>query len=94
MPPSPGVAYRQSRVWQHRAVMVLSLLVLGLGIFGIATLHTTPILLRDSGVVLSLFDANITHLDELPLERAFFLRLPEFFTATAETQWWHLQAPG
>jgi signal transduction histidine kinase len=41
--------------------------------------------------MLSFFDANITHLDDIPLEREFFLRLPEFFTATAETRWWQLQ---
>ena len=88
MPFSHGDEYLQNRVWQQRAVMGLSLLVFGLGIFGLATLHTTPVLLRDSGAVLSFFDANITHLDDIPLERAFSLRLPEFFTATAETQWW------
>jgi signal transduction histidine kinase len=91
MPLSHGDEHLQSRVWQQRAVIVLSLLALGLGVFGIATLHTAPVLLRDSGAMLSFFDANITHLDDIPLEREFFLRLPEFFTATAETRWWQLQ---
>ena len=83
--------FLQSRIWQQRAVTGLILLAAGLMLLGIGALRTAPILIHESGIKLPFVESNTTSMDELTLEPGFFLRLPEFFAATAETRWWKLQ---
>lgn len=73
-----------------QGVTLLSCLAVALGTLGIYTLHISPILsldAEDSRLPTALALQRIEH---LPLEPAFWQRLPEFLTPSAETAWWQL----
>jgi len=56
------------------------------------TLHTSPALSFETGMVFSLADPALQRIKEVSLEPSFVQRLPEFFTRSAETAWWHHHA--
>ncbi len=58
-----------------------------LGLLGICTLHTSPALSFETGIIFSLAESALQRIDEVSLEPSFVQRLPEFFTRSAETAW-------
>ena len=82
----------QSRAWQGRLLALLTLCAGSLGLLGVYTLHTSPALSFETGMVFSPAEPALQRIDEVSLEPSFVQRLPEFFTRSAETAWWQHHA--
>ncbi len=80
-----------NRTWLGSLIALLILFIISIGILGIYSLHTSPILLLDSELPLSPEEHLVHKVEKLELDSAFFLRLPEFFTLKEEARWWQMQ---
>lgn len=87
---TPGT-WSFNRTWQGRALVLLSLLTIGLGALGIHALHSAPALGFSSGFWFSLSEPEIRGIDDLELDPTFSLSLPEFAYVEAESRWWRAQ---
>lgn len=82
----------RSHVMAFGGLIFLILLAVGLVILGIYTLHHAPTLSFIEGdLAFAISTSDVHRLEHLSLGRTFYLRLPEFFTPTAETSWWQMQ---
>ena len=88
MPPPRGEELLLNRAWQGRVLTLLILLTVGIGFLGVYTLHTSPALSFEAGLIFSLSEPALRRIEHLTLESTFFQRLPEFFTPSAESTWW------
>jgi hypothetical protein len=88
--------FREIALFLHRrgqqwgAILLLSLAVC-LTFLGVYALHLAPTPLLDSRFFFPT-EGTIERFDDIKLEANFFLRLPEFFTPSAERVWWRQQA--
>ena len=73
----------------YGGMLLLILCAGGLGLLGIYALHTSPAFLPEPRSVAFLSETHIESIEGVTLDSTFFLRLPEFFTPSAETHWWH-----
>lgn len=80
-----------SRIWQGRIIAVLIFVIISIGILGIYALHKSPGLVLGPEFPVSPKEYDLHKIEELELDPAFFLRLPEFFTLKEEAQWWRIQ---
>jgi hypothetical protein len=71
---------------------LVSLLTLGLVVLGLYALRTAPILVFEARIEnAEIAYPPVVQIEDIPLPPTFFLRLPEFFLAVEERQWWALQ---
>ena len=76
-----------NRLWMKGIFLSLCLMSISIGFLGINALRFSPVLSFHSDSPLSVAEYKLQKINDIELDSAFFLRLPEFFFPKDENRW-------